>query len=160
MIPEATHDLAAARLSVPAAELKGLSDGDSICLGQFHLTAVPSAHEDIERDGKGNCRCLGYVVQFGPWTVYHSGDTILYEGMLERLRRFPIDVAQLPINGRSPERGVAGNLSAAEAAWLGHQIGARVAIPCHYGMFSFNSARPEDFLVAAARQQQPSNVLR
>ena len=46
----------------------------------------------------------------------------------------------LPINGRAPERRVAGNLSGAEAARLAKSIGARLVIPCHYEMFEFNTA--------------------
>ena len=63
---------------------------------------------------------MGYVVRFGRWTVYHSGDTVLYDGMVERLGAERIDVALLPINGRAPERRVAGNLNGPEAAALAH----------------------------------------
>jgi hypothetical protein len=41
---------------------------------------------------------LGYVLEFGGWTIYHSGDTVRYEGMTEKLRSFRTDVALLPIN--------------------------------------------------------------
>lgn len=159
VVPESMRDLAAERLAVPVSALNGLNEGDCICIAGFRFTAVASADEDIERDATGRRRCLGYVVQSGPWTVYRSGDTVLYEGMAGRLRRFSIDVALLPINGQSPERRLAGNLSVAEAAWLAHQIGARIAIPRHYEMFGFNTARPEDFL-HAAQQQQVCHLLR
>ena len=160
VVPDAIRDDAAARLAIPAATLNGLDDGHSVTIGEFRFTGVPSAHEDVERDGAGRCRYLGYVVQFGPWTIYHSGDTVLYGGMVERLRRFSIDVALLPINGRSPKRRVPGNLNACEAAWLARQIAARTVIPCHYEMFTFNTARPEEFRTAAEEQQQRCHILR
>ena len=41
--------------------------------------------------------------------------------------------------------GVLGNLSGTEAAELARQIGARWAVPCHYEMFRFNTASPDEF---------------
>ncbi|HXG48372.1 MAG TPA: MBL fold metallo-hydrolase, partial [Methylomirabilota bacterium] len=118
-----------------------------------------AAHNTLERDGAGRHKFLGYVVQIDRWTLYHSGDTLRYPGMEDWLRRWPIDVALLPINGDRPERRVAGNLNGAEAATLARDIGARVVIPCHYEMFEFNTASPEEFVVTARRLQQPCQVL-
>jgi hypothetical protein len=73
---------------------------------------------NVERDEHGRVKALGYVLRFGDWSLYHSGDTLRYEGMAEKLRPFAVDVALLPINGRAPERRVAGNLSGPEAAQL------------------------------------------
>jgi L-ascorbate metabolism protein UlaG (beta-lactamase superfamily) len=127
--------------------------------GSLRMTAVPSAHEDVARTEEGLCLYLGYLFQLGGFTLYHSGDTVLYEGMVERLRPFNIDVALLPINGRAPERRVAGNLNGREAAWLAKEIGARVVIPCHYNMFEFNTATPDEFVAECERLGQPYRVL-
>jgi len=43
---------------------------------------------------------------------------------------------------------------------LAKEIGAGVAIPCHYDMFEFNSASPEEFIRAARELQQSYCVLR
>ena len=48
----------------------------------------------------GRHKYLGYIVQGDSWTIYHSGDTVLYPGMVEILRQWSIDLALLPINGR------------------------------------------------------------
>ena len=80
--------------------------------------------------------------------------------MADRLRPFGVDVALLPINGRAPERRVAGNLNADEAATLAHAIGARTVIPCHYEMFTFNTADPADLAAACARLGQRCDILR
>ena len=80
--------------------------------------------------------------------------------MVETLRPFGVDVALLPINGRAPGRRVAGNLDAREAAELGRDIGARVVIPCHYDMFEFNTADPnEEFVPECESLGQPYKVL-
>src|SRR5690606_13051829 len=91
--------------------------------------------------------------------VYHSGDTLWFEGLEKILAPFNIDVAFLPINGNDPARGVAGNLGAAEAAALGKVINAGCVIPHHYHMFEFNTADPSTFIKEATKQQQPHVVL-
>jgi len=102
---------------------------------------------------------MGYVIEFDQWRIYHSGDTLFFDGMVEMLKPFEIDVAILPINGNDPSRGVAGNLSCSEAAKLGNAINARVVIPCHYDLFSFNTADPDDFVHEAKSIAQPYYIL-
>jgi len=114
-------------------------------LGNFELHAVPAAHESLAKDDQGRHHYVGYVAKLGPWTIYHSEDTIPYDGMEEILRKWKIDVALLPINGRLPERRVAGNLWGFEAAHLAKRINAGTVIPCHYEMFEFNTESPEQF---------------
>lgn len=88
----------ASRLTCPE-QPRGLNAGESVKVGGFTIHAVPAAHNELETDQAGCHKYLGYVVQAGPCTIYHSGDTLRYEGMLEWLRRWPIDIAILPING-------------------------------------------------------------
>lgn len=92
--------------------------------------------------------------------LYHSGDTVRYPGMPERLHQYLIDLAPLPINGRDPNRGVAGNLSGIEAAQLAHDNHIKLVIPCQYEMFAFNTASPDEFVRQAQYLKLPSRVLR
>jgi L-ascorbate metabolism protein UlaG (beta-lactamase superfamily) len=162
IIPEANREFVAQRLGIAAAEPIGLDEGSSATLGGFDFYGIAAAHNELDRDAAGRHRFLGYIIRAGRWTIYHSGDTLLYPGLAEKLRAFaPIDVALLPINGNRPERRVAGNLDGAEAAQLAHAIGAGVVIPCHYEMFAFNTADPcELFIPECAKLHQPCHVLR
>jgi len=160
IIPEANRAFVAERLGTDPAWPVGLNDGESADCAGFAFAAVPSAHETVERDEYGRCRFLGYVVRTGRWSIYHSGDTMLYEGMAERLRPFAVDLALLPINGARAERRVAGNLDGREAARLAHDAGAKLVVPCHYEMFEFNTAAPDEFIAEAERLRQPCRVLR
>ena len=45
--------------------------------------------------------------------MYHSGDSLAYDGLADARGTDPFDVLFLPINGWDPTRGVAGNMSAA-----------------------------------------------
>jgi L-ascorbate metabolism protein UlaG (beta-lactamase superfamily) len=146
LIPEANRAFVAERLQCNPEWPVGMEDGVWKRVGRFDCLGVPAAHESIERDEQGRCKHLGYVVRMGGWTVYHSGDTVRYDGMAELLAPHRVDVALLPINGRAPERRVAGNLWGREAAQLARDIGARVVIPCHFDMFTFNTATPDEFV--------------
>jgi L-ascorbate metabolism protein UlaG (beta-lactamase superfamily) len=160
VIPEANRSFVADCLKIDSATPIGLDDGVTIELLGVKITGVASAHDTVERDEHGHVKTLGYVVRFGPWSLYHSGDTLRYEGMAEKLRPFAVDVALLPINGRAPERRVAGNLSGPEAAQLAHDIGAKLVIPCHFEMFEFNTATPDAFVETCRRLGQPFRILR
>lgn len=159
VIPEANRPFVAERVQCPLDFPLGMNDGDTLELCGFRFNCIPAAHNAIERDELGRCKFVGYVVQFGPYTVYHSGDTLWYEGMVELLKPFSVDIAFLPINGNRPERGVAGNLDSAEAAELGLQINARCVVPHHYDMFEFNTANPQDFVAEAQKRGVPFKVL-
>jgi L-ascorbate metabolism protein UlaG (beta-lactamase superfamily) len=160
LIPEANRAFVAERLKIDPAMPIGLDDESTIDLSGIRFSGVASAHDTVERDEQGRVKALGYVLQFGDWSLYHSGDTLRYDGMAEKLRPFAVDVALLPINGRAPERRVAGNLSGPEAAQLAHDIGAKLVIPCHYEMFEFNTAAPDAFADTCHRLGQSFRILR
>ena len=160
IVGEANRDFAADRLGLPPERLLGVDEGATVGARGFRITAVPAAHERLERDERGRCRFLGYAIEADGRTIYHSGDTVRFDGIAERVRAFAPDVALLPINGRDPARGVAGNLDGREAAVLARDIGAGLAVPCHYEMFEFNTASPELFVAECERLAQPYRVLR
>jgi L-ascorbate metabolism protein UlaG (beta-lactamase superfamily) len=159
LIPEANRDFVSDRVKCPNSYPVGLSDGERVVIHPFTFHGIPSAHNEIERDDAGRCKFMGYVVQFGPFTVYHSGDTLLFDGLAPLLKPFRVDLALLPINGNVPGRRVAGNMNADEAASLANAIGARLVIPHHYHMFAFNTADPTTFIEAAEHKHQPYKVL-
>lgn len=159
VIPEANRAFVAERLKCPLDYPHGLDAGRSLSLKDFTFYGIPAAHNELERDPEGQHKFMGYVVEVGPWRIYHSGDTKHFVGMEEWLRPFDVDVALLPINGDRPERRVAGNLDGHEAAQLAHAIGADVAIPCHFDMFEFNTALPDEFVAECQRLRQHYSIL-
>jgi L-ascorbate metabolism protein UlaG (beta-lactamase superfamily) len=162
VIPAANEAFVRERLGAAAGDMILLDAGARADVNGIVFHGIAAAHNEIERDENGHCRYLGYVVELGPWRIYHSGDTLHYPGMQEALRRFGrIDLALLPINGNKPERRVAGNLDGREAAQLAHDIGARLVVPCHYEMFEFNTADPRVlFVPECVRLAQPYRVLK
>lgn len=159
VIPEANRVFVTDRLKTDLYWPVGLNDGLAKVVSDITFYGVPAAHNTIERDELGQCRFMGYVIEIGPFTLYHSGDTLRYDGIVEILRPFDVDVAFLPINGNHPERRVAGNLNADEAARLGYEIGAKLTIPHHYDLFAFNTADPADFVLACQQYKTPNRVM-
>ena len=161
VLPAAIREFAIERLSPEAAaRFVELDDGQSAQVGDMNFHGIAAAHNTVERDALGRCRFLGYVVEWAGLIFYHSGDTVLDAGLVPALRRFKIDLAFLPINGDRPERGVAGNLNGVEAARLAHAAGVRRVIPCHYDLFEFNTAPPDEFIAECRKLGQPCQVLR
>lgn len=161
IVPRANLKFAAERLQVPPERLAPIrADGEPIQILPFTFHAIPSAHESFEVDENGDHKFVGYVIEVGGMTLYHSGDCVPYNGLVERLKKWKVDVALLPINGRDPARGVAGNFTAEEAAQLGKDVKVGMVIPCHYEMFEFNTVSPDGFARAAERVGQTHQILK
>lgn len=161
LIPAANREFVIERLGAGVApRLVELDAGGTTRVADIEIAAIPSAHPAIERDEQGRCHFLGYVISWNGLKIYHSGDTLLHDGLVSALKPFGIDIALLPINGDRPERRVAGNLDGPQAARLAHDIGARCVVPCHYDLFAFNTASPEDFRNECQRLGQPFRIMR
>lgn len=160
IIPEANRNVVVERVQCKKEFPIGLDEGQSVTIDEITFYGMPAKHNEIEKDENGHCRFMGYVIAFGQYKIYHSGDTLWFDEMVDILEPFSVDVAILPINGNDPARGVAGNLNSEEAARLGKAIGARCVIPCHYDMFSFNTADVNDFIEEAKKINQPYKLLK
>ncbi len=135
---------------VPAANGRGLDDGESMQCRGVTVHAVAAAHEFLSPDPvTGRYPCLQYVIEGNGIRIYHAGDTLRYEGMLGKLRRLgPFDAALLPINGRDGKRyrrGCIGNMTFQEAADLAGELRPRLVIPGHWDLFADNPGDPEAF---------------
>ena len=159
IIPEANRQFVCERLKCDTDFPVGLDSGTTAIVGLFEFHGVPASHNEIEKDEMGRCKFLGHVIRFDNWTIYHSGDTLWYDGMEELLKPFNIDLALLPINGNDPARRVAGNLNGRQATALARAINAKMVIPCHYDMFTFNTADPKDFEAHSVQAGQQYKIL-
>ncbi|HWX20717.1 MAG TPA: MBL fold metallo-hydrolase [Candidatus Binatia bacterium] len=160
LIPRANRAFVLERLGTVESRLVEVDAGESVTLAGAGFHGIAAAHNTVERDERGHCRFLGYVVRIGKLTVYQSGDTLLHEGLAPALRAFALDAALLPISGNKPERRVAGNLNGIEVAQLAKDVGARVVVPHHFDMFAFNTEPPDEFERECRRLGQAFRTLR
>jgi L-ascorbate 6-phosphate lactonase len=138
-------------LGVPRERLAGLVAGGRFERPGVSVRAVPSAHEGLDTDALGRHLYLGFVIELGGLRFYHSGDSLAYEGLDSEIGPEPLDVMFLPVNGRDPARGVAGNMTAEEAVALAGRVRPRFVVPHHYDMFTFNTVPVSEFEEAARR---------
>jgi L-ascorbate metabolism protein UlaG (beta-lactamase superfamily) len=55
----------------------GFNDGETKQVGPWQFTALPQRTTNCKPTDAGRHHFLGYVVKFGSFAVYHSGDTQL-----------------------------------------------------------------------------------
>lgn len=118
-------------------------------IDSMYFTALPSAHYSFEQDPiTGHFSYLGYVLEIDEIIIYHAGDTIRYDGLLENLNNISVkyDICCLPVNGRDALReglGMIGNLNPDEAMLLAKELNTDIMIPMHNDLFKINSLDAE-----------------
>jgi L-ascorbate metabolism protein UlaG (beta-lactamase superfamily) len=108
--------------------------GETVSGCGLTVTAVPANHEGNRRGGP-QADAVGHLVSDGHQTVWLAGDTDLYEQMLELREMSPtgsIDLAMVPVWGWGPNIGL-GHLDPIRAAEAVRRVGARRAVPVHWG---------------------------
>ena len=138
--PVASHLQA---VGIPAEKMRVPEVGQLYHESGLEFYAVPAAHYEFEQDETGAYGYFGFVIHLGESWLYHAGDTILYDGMVEAVLQHAgrIDLACLPVNGRDGWRerlGMTGNLDGAEALELAQRLHADVLIPMHNDLFKVN----------------------
>lgn len=134
--------LDASRITVPKV-------GEPFEVAGARVTAVPSAHTELEHDPERGYPYLGFVIEYNGVTVYHAGDTVIYDGLIETLSAWTIDVAFIPINGRDffrTAQDILGNTDFREVAELAEALNVGLIVPTHYDLFTFNAADPGHFV--------------
>ncbi len=157
--PRAVRSAAFERSGIGEERILSIDAGEALdlCRG-LRVVATPSAHETLERNENGDHRFLGFLLKSRDVTIWHSGDTVPFDGLAEEVKAMQPDVALLPVNGRRPElssRGVPGNLTLAEAVELSGAIGVAAMVAHHYGLFDFNTIEPELIDTAARSTTSP-----
>ena len=102
--------------------------------GELGVTFYATHAEHSDRDA------VGFIIDDGRKTYYVSGDTLYnYDVIDDVLDLAPdgVDVAFLPISGKGNK------MNAKDAADFAYEIGAKAAVPVHWGLF--DSIDPESF---------------
>ena len=142
VVPRAERE-SAERIGIPAEQTLTIDAGETVSpIACIQVSAIPSAHENLKTNERGEHHFLGYILRLGGVAIYHSGDCLCYDGLADRLRQEAIDLALLPVNGRDEfrsQRGVPGNMTFTEACNLCADAGIPRLVPHHFGMFAFNT---------------------
>ena len=137
--------------------------GRPMAVRDLGIVPIRAAHETFDLVDQGH-RWQGYIVTMGGVTLCHTGDTVMYDGLAEELRRHHVDVLLAPINGRDYHRNrasIIGNLNYRETAELAVEAQVKLVIPLHYDLFEPNVERPGYFVdyLYDRFPAQPSKVM-
>jgi len=125
----------------------------------LRVTCVPARHFSGRGLTDRNRRLwAGFVVAGRERSVYHAGDTALFDGFAEIGRRLgPIDLAALPIGAYEPRSIMAPvHMNPEEAVTAAVALDARGTVGMHFGTFDLTDEPldepPRRFLAEAARR--------
>jgi L-ascorbate metabolism protein UlaG (beta-lactamase superfamily) len=110
-----------------ARDVREVGVNERVDFGPVRVTAVPARHRRWVRHR--DARPIGYLIE-GSMRVYFAGDTAIYPGMAGLAGR--VDVALLPVGRWGAPHGP-DRLSPSTAVEAATLVGARVAIPIHWG---------------------------
>ena len=116
--------------SLGVVNYRKFDEGDKLSVGDFELEAVFADHTSKS--------AIGAVVKHSGLTLLFTGDTF-YNERLRAYSRFDVDLLFICINGKL------GNMNVEEAIKLTGEIGAKVGVPTHYGMFAENTEDPTKY---------------
>ena len=134
-------------LFVQEKNLHLMKGKDTFKIGKMTIHAIPASHAHLKMDRKNGYYFLSYVVQIDGLTIFHAGDSIPYKGQVDYLKKFDIDLAFLPINGKKPAKyAFEPNFDIQEAIELAKKIRAKLVIPMHYDMYTLNTADIAEFV--------------
>ncbi|ADB32114.1 conserved hypothetical protein [Kribbella flavida DSM 17836] len=109
-----------------------VAPGNQVRIGALEITAVTADHDGRRLPWSAyTAPALGYRVEGSP-SVWFAGDTDLYDGLAAEAG--PVDVALVPVGGWGPSLGL-GHLDPVKAAEAVRRVGARYAVPVHFGTF-------------------------
>ena len=111
------------------SNVEALNVNDTISVGDMELQAVYAKH---------TVEAFGLLVRTEDIVMYFSGDT-LFDKQLFEISTYRPDITFICINGKL------GNMNVDEAVIVAKEIGAKVNVPNHYGMFASNTENPEKF---------------
>ena len=108
-----------------------LREGEQAEIGAVTIRATHADHDTGRLPFGIKADPLGFLIEGGGRTIYFAGDTDIFDGMAEL---GPVYVALLPIWGWGPTMGP-GHMDPVRAAQAAALLGARVAIPIHWGTY-------------------------
>ena len=141
------------------ADVRELAWWEETRIGPVAVAAAPVKH--------GSLQCAGFVIR-GKKVIFFAGDTVVVEGFSEIGKRFPVDLALLPIGDYRMRVNLFGlnrwlkrsqHMGPADVPAAIERLRCRKMIPMHWGTFStqgilsIGADKPAEELRAVARER-------
>lgn len=160
IVPAGEVAAADAILGAAAPPLIPVNAGSYAKSGPFDFHGINAANPKIRRDELGNSKELGYVIMFGTFAIFHSGETVWHTHLIKEVRRWSVNLAFLPINGADHPDRPRTSMNGFEAAALSRAISASLVIPCHYDLFEADNPDTSEFSGSCERLGQRYRLLK
>jgi L-ascorbate metabolism protein UlaG (beta-lactamase superfamily) len=140
----ATYELAMLLKSegLPSAHVIPMNKGGTVAHEAISITLTQAIHSSSYQKSDGSIayagEACGVVVRTATESIYHAGDTALFDDIKLIAREYAPSLALLPI-------GDVLTMGPQEAAIAAKMINPKVAMPLHYNTFPFLTGTPEAF---------------
>ena len=137
----------ALQLGIKEDKIDLLNRNQSKTYNIFTIETVMADHGFLSQDA------LGIIIRINGKTIYFTGDTCFNSSLFEQvIKKGEIDLLLLPINGAF------GNLDASEAAKVVSIINPKIAVPCHFWLFTEHGGDPGLFIKFCAEEKTDARV--
>jgi L-ascorbate metabolism protein UlaG (beta-lactamase superfamily) len=137
-------------------EIIELKQWQSASFGDLRITLTPARHWGARMIHDTHRGFGGYLIQ-SPWqTLYHCGDSSMFDGFAEIGKRSQIDLALMPIGAYAPPSGRPVHMNPEEALDAFEMLGARHMVPMHFDTYPISGEpmqEPAVRLATAAEQR-------
>jgi L-ascorbate metabolism protein UlaG (beta-lactamase superfamily) len=131
-----------------------LGEWEQVQLGSLRVSLTPCHHWGARMLHDQHRGFGGFVVEAGERSVFHCGDSAYFPGFEEIGKRFPIEIALLPIGAYEAPSGREVHMNPEEAVRAFLELGASKLVPMHYGTFRLGFEpldEPPERLLSSAR---------
>lgn len=128
----------------------------SATFAELRITLTPARHWGARMLHDTHRGFGGYLIQGPGHTVYHCGDSSMFDGFAEIGRRASIDLALMPIGAYEPPSGRPVHMSPEEALDAFLMTGARHMVPMHFDTYPLSGEplhEPAERLITAVAQR-------
>jgi L-ascorbate metabolism protein UlaG (beta-lactamase superfamily) len=117
----------------------------------LHVTLTPARHWGARMIHDTHRHFGGYLISGGDRTLFHCGDSAMFDGFAEIGNRAEVDVALMPIGAYEAPSGRPVHMNPEEALDAFQMMGGGTLVPMHYGTFPLGGeplAEPVERLLA------------
>lgn len=112
-----------------------LDTWESVQFRDIEITLTPARHWGARMIHDTYRHFGGYLMRANGRTVFHCGDSSMFDGFSEIGKRAQIDVALMPIGAYEAPSGRPVHMNPEEALDAFEMLGAQLMVPMHYGTF-------------------------
>lgn len=134
-----------------------LKTWQSASLGDLRITLTPARHWGARMIHDTHRGFGGFLIQSSSQTLYHCGDSSMFDGFGEIGKRAQIDVALMPIGAYQPPSGRPVHMNPEEALDAFEMVGARHMVPMHFETYPLSGEplnEPIERLEIAAKERR------